>query len=366
MEIPPIQTDDGIQLKSMAKATLWNTILWLVLAIQQFFMLRQTVIDLMTGKHWYQFAETVSSSFRLGLGVFQIVFISLCVCAILRFLVFFMRNIIRIRPGRGMWYYGYRSTTWFYRFYVGLLLILVVMLVVINLEMPMMLMVAMIGSLIFMFLIAALLSWLIKRRWANRWTNVAVTVAVCVVCVVVVSGAVIAGVWRFLRDGGQVVYEDVIYSYTTDELTIYLDELGYEKEDYDVLYEETYAEGQSSCFASYREYSDYYVLVDEEESVGYAVTIFSSQFPWVLDRFNQLLLEADGFTTTEKPEWAQELWKDGTVCQVVNAYTEKLLVMKESVTIVLEGGSVRAGSGEAENSVWTLMRRLEMDGRQNM
>lgn len=339
--IPPIQTDSREQFRNIIKNTLvLSSIQWVFLPL---IMLLNLVNSLNISLHGgvCGIAELFASGFNMLIVCVLACYILVSIFVDVRFVRFFVRNRRRVREGEDIQFYSYRNVVAYNRGMLGVFALMLVMGVVMCMAMGK---AGVFIGIIFLVTIvmAILISMLTCWKKANRTFNVLVGVIGGVVLGLILVTSTMFVVVRVLFDwnSNKVVGEDgAIYFYTDDPVPVTLEMLGVDKKEYDYLYEEKIIDRSGTFLAKQVCYSDGIISMDDndDEMPYYDINIFESNFSWINRMYREAWQKDEYYKITELEKNVAEEWNVEKVYLVKGEYVERLVMLKENKTIVLEG-----------------------------
>ena len=328
----PIQTDENLKLKLVSKATiLANWVTWIFLPLFWAFTMGQRMVtDILNPKSYFSFSSSITDSMEWGLLIFWLLFTILAIINMIRFGVFYFENKRRLKKGLNIKYYSFKNVKSFGLFCLIFLLLLVAFMVAISAESTLS-----IGGFLDVFIGVLFIAFLVDKlsysKWANRQINIALTVVLPIVVTAAVMCWAVFGI--IINDHAVVSSGNTIYSYSMDDIDITLDDLGMDKPDKSI-YEETIHDKSELFLGKREEYSDYYVTGDN--SYGYSIEIFCSNYRSIIDKYNKLALKYQDYSFT-KLAATENTWLSDQVYYGRSGNTSMYVVIGEGITFVITG-----------------------------
>lgn len=324
----PIQTDENMKLKLVSRATIFfNWVSWIFLPLIWGFTFGLKILN---PRYYFSYSSSLTDLSEVGLGIFWLAFTLLGIVSMVRFGIFYFRNIRRVKNGLGIQYYSLKNVKRFGIFQQIYLLSLLVLLATFSSQDNLSLryfMIVFIGMILMIFVI----SKITYSKWANRKINIVITIVFPIVfssvLVISVLFSMVGMKDATLSSGNST------YFYSTDDIDLTLDDLGIDKPD-NFLYEETIRDKSKSFLGMREEYSDYYNT--EDNSYGYLIEIFSSNYKSIMDKYNKLVLKDEYYTYTELTE-TENTWYSDQVFYGKGDYVSRYVVIGDGITFVIDG-----------------------------
>lgn len=337
--IPPIQTDSREQFYNIIKNTLvLSSIQWVFLPLVMLLNL-VNLLNIALHGGGYSVAELFANGFDMLLVCSLGSYILFSIFVDVRFVRFFVRNKRRVRAGEGIQFYSYRNVIAYNRGMIGVCAFMLVMCLFMCMTMGKagaFIGIIFLGIVVVAILISRLTCW----KKANRTFNVLVNVVGGVVLGLILVTSTMFVVVRVLFDwnGNKVTGEKgVVYYYADDPVPITLEMLGVNKEEYDYLYEEKIIDRSGTFLAKQVCYSDFLTSMEDDDLPYYDMDIFESDFSWINRMYREAWQKDDYYKITELDKVVAEEWHVEKVYLAKGEYVERLLMLKENKTIVLEG-----------------------------
>lgn len=329
----PIQTDENMKFQLASKATLlasWTSWIFLPL-IGGFTLVHKVITNLWNPINYISYSSSITDSMEMGLEIFWSLYTLFAIINIIRFGMFYFINKRRLKRGLNIKYYSFKNVQRFSCFYLIFLLLIMVYLVAISTQSTLYIrwFLVVFISMLFMILLVNKISY---SKWANRQINIALTV----VLPIVVTVAVMCGIFFSIIFGNNltsVSFGNTKYSYLTDDIDITLYDLGIDKPD-KTLYEETIHDKSEWFLGKREEYSDYFF--DGDNSYGYTMEIFSSKYSSIIDKYNKLVLKYQDYSFTELAA-TENTWMSNQVFYGVSGNNTMYVVIEEGITFVITG-----------------------------
>jgi hypothetical protein len=320
----PIQTDENMKLKLVSRATiLLNWGWWIFLPLIWGFSIGSKILN---PKYFYSYSIYLTEMSEVGMVAFCLGFTLLSIVSMLRFGNFYFRNIIRLKNGLGIQYYSLKNVKRFDIFRQIYSLSLLVLMAIFSMQDDLLsgyMWIVFIG----MILMAFLISKIAYSKWTNRKVNIVITIVFPIVAVISVLFSIVGMKDDKLPSGNSTCV------YSTDDIDLTLDDLGVDKPD-NFLYEETIHDKSESFLGMREEYSDYHNT--EDNSYGYSIEIFSSNYKSIMNKYNKLVLEDGGYTYTALTQ-TKNTWYSDQVFYGKRGYVSRYVVIGDAITFVIDG-----------------------------
>ena len=297
MEIPEIETDDDFRFQSIAKAELWSHIPLWVLAIFYTYLGVNNARSISSS--YSSWSSYISDPMMIGFAVFFSMYAIGAVISFAGFMTFYLGNKKRLNRGESINLYSpeqSRRRVLYRKIGLGILLS---PLIFTTFQSASQWSITLVTLLLFISS-AVLFGLFLKSRHSNRKTNIIMLLVllfamISLTNIVVLQGPIFDNIVKSgldSEDGDAVSSESVPVS---------LKDIGYEFLDEGSVHEETYEEESKSFMASlrtlstglYREDRYNQEPVRDEISPFYDVSIFESEFSWIIDRYQALFMKRE-------------------------------------------------------------------------
>ena len=297
-DAPPLHTDEEIKFKYLVKnALLLYGIQWFIVPLIYLFSCVFPYVSKIfgSGEHSaFQYAMTAANCATFFMPLAGILFILYNIASLIRFLIFYIKNRKWVKTGKPIEFYSYRNAKRFGIFSVNCLLV-IMLIVILGFSNQWQLTVIMaLGIAVILGVVLAAVKFL-QSQYANRALNIIISIAAGVIgsgaMIVIIIFGVLIMTWG---ESETVEVNGVLYSYSSDDIPVTLEELGIDSSEYNFLYEEKYKDDYQSPWAKYISYWNAYVAMDEEEDSEmpyFKVDIFESHVSKLTEGYREKWLQ---------------------------------------------------------------------------
>jgi hypothetical protein len=314
-----IQTDDKIKLKYIVKMQL---LLRLPSWLSLFYISWLWIPDFLQMNTYIAIAD-VADSFIININMMLLVMLVLNIIAIIRFLSFTTRNLIRIINGQKMKYNTIKSVGIFNKAYFFTTILLLVFMLINSAQFGH----RMTLSFIMMMAIFVIFIIIEYKRMQNkkfgRLANIIfVSLSAVAMFVLLMVGATSLMFGGFLDESGPTIeYKSSEGTYTleysSDKVPMTLKDLGLGIEKYDYL--DSFADETSSIFASSKVYGYGQCFADEskeDNDVYISYEVYSTKISWLMKKYLTVNLDENSNTITELTDEYAKAWNAKCVYSV--------------------------------------------------
>jgi hypothetical protein len=299
-DVIPIHTDDRIKFREINILTLLQMLPSWICVIWMFFLYFSRIFRWHYINFIYEIADNttiMNYGIMLLLGILTIV-------SITHYLVFLIKNLIRISQKKGVRYNTIKQVTRFNIFYVSILVLAMVLLLLNSILIGRYLFILML-SLFLIFGIIILLNYIrMGNHKLSRNFNIAAMAGIGTVALFLTYGFmfIIVMFGLFHDENSETINVqteegiETIY-YSEDEIPLTLDDLGIATGNYDYL--DSYADENKSIFAEYNSYYMMESFIDYDKNENYiSYDIFKSSYQWIMERYLDSLLDEEEYHVT--------------------------------------------------------------------
>ncbi len=297
MENPEIETDDENRFQSIAKAELWSRIPFWFLAIVYTYL--GVNIARSVTSSYSTWSRYLSDPMMTGFAVFFSLYAIGAVISFAGFMRFYFGNKKRLNRGESINLYTpeqSRRRVFYRKMGLGILLL---PLIFSTFQIASQWSITLVTLLLFISA-AVLFGLFLKSRHSNRKTNIIMILVllfamISLTNIVVLQGPILDNI---IKSGIDSEDGDAV---TSESVPVSLKDMGYEVLDEGSVHEESYVEKSKSFMAStstvsngiYREDRDNQEPVRDEMSPFYDVSVFESEFSWIIDRYQALFMKRE-------------------------------------------------------------------------
>lgn len=185
-----------------------------------------------------------------------------------------------------------------------------------------------IASIILVFLVGKVLHY----KFINQLFRLTISLVLPFVLIIFLISSVAYS--AFLNsEVDKISYGDTTYFYRKDDIDMTLDDLGVNKPN-NYLYEETIHAKANSFLGMREEYSDY--CYSGDDSYGYTLSIFSSKFQSIMDKYNKLASKDENYIFTRLTSTESE-WGSNQVLYGKSDFDSMYVVVGDGNTLVIFG-----------------------------
>ena len=307
----PIQSDEKNKLIMAIKIIFRDNVMLSMLGvyISAFGLLNNLYYQLKDPFNYQTYSSSISDGMMLGFVSFLLLYLLYAIVCTVRFGIFVIRNMRRIKKGLTIKYYSKKNI---HRFAMSCKVVWFVLLVVLLLSVS----IFSKEMSAFILLIMALViagSFIMYKLFPDKGFNTIFSVfsnisfGICFVCIV-------AGIYIFTSLPGTRTTK-------TDNIPTYDNPIDYDS--------------SVSLFGKLEQYTDVYV--SEDEIIGYTINRFASSFTSVMETYNDLLL-TDRDCSLRKFADAESNWGSNLVYQGTKSESDMYVVIGEGVTLLITGG----------------------------